>query len=271
MKHYYPFILTLLLCSFTACKENKPKPLSKASDPVTTTPKTEEVSLLDRCINAHGGIQQWKSFIGLAYNIEEKGKTVYQLTHLKDRRAYLKSKDFEVGFDGKTAWAKPDASHIPGNSPAFYYNLDFYFFGMPFLLKDPGVITSDEGTSVVGGKTYETLKVTFGPEVGLTPEDVYYLYIDPETFRLEILTYSVSYFNKEDAQINTAKVYSGYHEVQGLLMPSRLENYAWKDGNLGENKQHTRLFSDIRFLDQIPDDSVFKVPQGAVTEKIVQD
>ena len=268
MKTIHTTITVALFCLLISCKETEKKPKSKVPGVSETSVTTEDLSLLDKCINAHGGINAWRSFTGLSYNLTEKGKTVYQLTNIKDRRAYLKSKDYEVGFDGKVAWAKPDASKVPGKSAAFYYNLDFYFIGVPFLLKDPGVIASEEGESVINGKTYETLKITFGSEVGLTPEDVYYLYLNPKTFRLEILTYSVSYFDKQNASINSAKVYSDYIEVQGLMMPTKMENFAWKDGELGESTNHVRLFSNIRFLDKITDESVFEAPQGSTTEAI---
>ncbi|MUH37971.1 hypothetical protein D9O36_19130 [Zobellia amurskyensis] len=268
MKTNHISIIALLFCLLISCKETKQKPNSKILDSSKASSITEDTSLLDKCINAHGGIKKWKSFTGISYNLEENGKTVYQLTNIKDRRAYLKSDDYEVGFDGKVAWAKPDASKIPGKSAAFYYNLDFYFLGVPFLLKDPGVVATDEGASVINGENYETLKITFGSEVGLSPEDVYYLYLDPETFRLEILTYSVSYFDKKNAQINSAKTYSEYQEVQGLMMPTELENFAWEDGELGESTNHVRHFSDIRFLDKIPDESIFQAPEGSITERI---
>ncbi|MEO1013159.1 MAG: hypothetical protein AAFX53_17830, partial [Bacteroidota bacterium] len=97
-------------------------------------------------------------------------------------------------------------------------------------------------------------------------EDVYYLYIDPETYLLEILTYSISYFDVEKATVNSAKVYSDYREVQGLMMPHKMENFKWKDFQMGKSKNHLRLFSDIHFLDDIQDETVFEVPEGAITE-----
>lgn len=224
--------------------------------------------LLEKCLQAHGGLAAWKSFEGLEYTLDDNGKMVYQLTHLRDRRAYLKSKKYEVGFDGEVAWALPDAKEVSGKSAAFYYNLDFYFIGIPFLLKDPGVHTSYEGKAVVGEKEYESLKVTFGSEVGYTPEDVYYLYLDPETYVLRILTYSISYFDRENAGINSAKVYSDYKNVQGLLMPHKMENFEWNKGVIGKSKNHLRRFSDIAFLKDIPNKQLFNVPLGAITETL---
>lgn len=270
-------LIGVLICSIS-CTEKK-----RVAKEIENVASKEKVSLrpevkkgnelLNKCINAHGGMAKWNSFKALEYNLDDKGKMVYQITHLKDRRAYLKSKEYEVGFDGKVAWALPDASQVSGQSAAFYYNLDFYFMGVPFLLKDPGVIANYEDPVQIDGKSYETLKITFDSGVGLTPEDVYYLYIDPENYLLHILTYSVSYFDKEKAKINSAKVYSGYQEVQGIMMPTKMANFEWNQSKgaekkMGKSKNHTRLFSDITFLKEVPDETIFEVPKGAVVEKI---
>lgn len=257
-----------------ACKTEKKTDTSISeesakSEPVILSPKEKQgKELLENCLKAHGGMDIWKSFVGLEYNLDDNGKQVYQLTHLKDRRAYLKSKRYEVGFDGKVAWAVPDASEVSGKSAAFYYDLDFYFIGLPFLLKDPGVNVSYAGKTTINDRTFESLKVTFGSEVGLTPEDVYYLYIDPETYLMEILTYSVSYFDKENSKVSSAKVYSDYKKVQGLMMPHKMENFEWKEGTMGKSKNHLRIFSDIQFLKEISNEEVFEVPQDAVVEKL---
>ena len=256
------------------CKQEKEKKIAtQTSQKQENSGYQEEnkgTALLDKCIEAHGGLATWKSFQGLEYNLDDNGKKdVYQLTNINDRRAYLKSEKFEVGFDGKVAWSLPNAKHIPGKTAAFYYNLDFYFLGVPFLLKDSGVTASYEGKANVNGETYETLKITFGSGVGFSSDDVYYVYIDPETYLMHILTYSVSFMDKEgNLGINNAKVYSDYKEVQGLRMAHRMENHDWADGHMKEKIHHVRIFSDMKFLKEIPNEERFEVPNGAVTEAI---
>lgn len=228
--------------------------------------KGEEI--LNKSIAAHGGMERWDSFEGLSYNLMNSGQSLYQITQLKDRRTYSKADSFSLGNDGKVAWSLPNAEKVPGKSAAFYYNLDFYFVAIPFVLKDKGVHTSYEGQTIIQDKAYETLKVTFGDAVGTSPEDVYFLYLDPETYLLRILTYSVSFFNKEAATINSAKVYSEYKDVQGILMPHKMQNYQWKDGLMGANTNHDRDFSDFKFIEKIADTKIFEVPAGAAIEQL---
>ena len=81
-------------------------------------------------------------------------------------------------------------------------------------------------------------------------------------------SYSISYFNKESAAINSAKVYSDYIDVQGLKMPKKMENFEWKDGSIGKSKNHLRSFSDFKFLKEIHSEELFEVPDGAIVESI---
>lgn len=267
------FNCLFLVLAIQAC-QNKKESSNQKVIATNTEEKTitneEELGnkLLEKCIAAHGGLKIWNSFEAIEYVLNDKGREVYQITNLKDRRAYLKSDSYEVGFDGRVAWSVPNPAELPGHSAAFYYNLDFYFVGIPFLLKDPGVHVFYAGKKDIDNIAYDALKVTFGTGVGLTPDDVYYMYIHPETYILHILTYSVSYFNKENAGINTAKVYSEWKETQGLLIAQKMENFSWENETLGSSKNHLRIFKDIKFLNKVEDESIYEVPEGAQIEKL---
>lgn len=267
------FILSTILI-IVACKtENKAdKPIPKEVPVIGENIQSPEdqlgKELLEKCLIAHGGLERWNSFKGLEYQLNDNGKKVYQITQLKDRRAYLKSKNYEVGFDGEVAWAKPDATQVSGASSAFYYNLDFYFVAIPFVLADKGVSVTHIGQQELKGKMYEVLKITFGSGIGFTPEDVYKMYIDPESHILGVLTYSVAYFDRENAAIKSAKVYSGWKDVQGILMPEKMENFELNDGKIGKSKNHLRIFEDFKFLKEIPNEDIFNVPQGAIIEAL---
>ena len=259
--------LSLLSCDEK--EENKIMGDQTSSHPTLSLEEKRGQEILAQCLKAHGGLDRWNKFQALEYTLINNGMPVYQLTHLQDRRAYIKSQDFEVGFDGKVAWSYPNAENISGKSPAFYYNLDFYFVAIPFVLKDPGVHVVYQGAETINDKPYEVLKVTFANDVGFTPEDIYLLYLDPESTILQMLVYSISYFEKEEkGLLKSAKFYSDYQEVQGLLMPGKMENFEWDDGRIGASKNHIRLFKNVRFLDAVPDPDIFSIREGSVSEKV---
>ena len=260
------FLISISSCQTDPGKSTESTP--KTSVKSVSSEEAKGIELLDQCIAAHGGIDNWNKFAGLSYDLESGGKSIYQLTQLQDRRTYTKSENFEIGSDGKTVWAKPNAEKVPGKSAAFYYNLDFYFVAIPFVLKDPGVNVSYLGKASPDGSEYDLLKISYGSEVGLSPEDLYFLYLDPTNHQLKILTYTVSYFDKTNEKVNSGKKYLDYKNVQGILMPTKMVNHRWKDGKLGENSNRDRLITNLKFHKTIPDEKVFEVPEGAVTEAL---
>ena len=118
------------------------------------------------------------------------------------------------------------------------------------------------------GTEYDLLKISYGSEVGLSPEDLYFLYLDPTSHQLKILTYTVSYFDKTNEKVNSGKKYLDYIDVQGILMPTKMASYRWKDGKLGENSNRDRIIKNIQFHETIKDEKVFEIPDGAVTEAL---
>ena len=73
---------------------------------------------------------------------------------------------------------------------------DSYWLLMPWKLRDPGVNLEHLGEKEVDGKTYEVLHVSFG-EVGLTPGDQYWAFVDPETKMMERWAYFLQSFEGE--------------------------------------------------------------------------
>ncbi len=269
-----PFLtsmLMLLLLVYACQTENNNA--ANANDPdqssIAITPAEKKgIEYLDKCITAHGGMEAWNKFVGLSYVVENSGKSLYQLTHLKDRRTYSKTDDFELGSDGKKVWVTPNADKVPGKSAAFYYNLDFYFIAIPFVLKDPGVKITYIGKATTDGETYDLLKVSYEDGVGLSAEDLYFLYLDATNHQLRILTYTVSYFDKTNDKVNSAKKYLDYQNIQGVLMPAKLAGYRWIDGKMGENSNRNRIIHDYKFYEVIEDESIFQVREGALTEAL---
>jgi hypothetical protein len=77
------------------------------------------------------------------------------------------------------------------------YINDTYWFLMPFKLLDPGVNHWRQPDTVIDGKTFNVLRLSFG-SVGLTPGDRYWLYINPETKLVERWRYLLEGGNTGD-------------------------------------------------------------------------
>ena len=45
--------------------------------------------------------------------------------------------------------------------PKFYYNLMFYFYAMPFILADDGIVYEDVKPLDIEGKSYPGIKISY--------------------------------------------------------------------------------------------------------------
>lgn len=100
----------------------------------------------------------------------------------RDATVDLATKEAEGTVDGKA----PDAAGKADLSKQAYgrWVNDSYWLLMPVKLLDPGVNLAREAPREHGGKKYEILKLSFG-QVGLTPGDNYWLFVDPDAGRVE--------------------------------------------------------------------------------------
>lgn len=176
-------------------------------------------TLLSQCLDAHGGIKKWSSFEAMRYRLDASGKTSVQTIQLHDRRTQHKAAAYEMGFDGTKTWIVGDKKEVPTSNPDFYHNLDFYFFAIPFVIADPGVILQDGRKMQAEGKTYDVLEVSYGANVGAAPKDVYKLLLNPTTHRMAWLLYSVTYFDQNSQKMSAKKYWIGkswiFQEVEG--------------------------------------------------------
>jgi hypothetical protein len=63
---------------------------------------------------------------------------------------------------------------------------DSYWLVMPYKWPDPGVVTSYLGEQTdEEGRTWEVVELSFASDIGLTPQNMYHAFINPETGRME--------------------------------------------------------------------------------------
>jgi len=61
---------------------------------------------------------------------------------------------------------------------------DTYWLLMPYKLRDPGVMLTFDGEQTIDNQKFEIIKLTFVPSAGLTPQNVYRVFVDPATSRI---------------------------------------------------------------------------------------
>lgn len=231
----------------------------------------EELSgrgLLDRTLEAHGGLERWQSFGQYRYSVKEfplGDKAPFDFTQtvdLRHRHHHIVGTGTLSGFDGKSGWATPSIEAV-GISPRFYTNGNFYFAAIPFVFADPGIQLRNLGQVEFHGKTYDRVGVSYEKNIGQSSLDSYVLFLDAQTHRLHLIHFTVTALAKDPAQApHKALVYEQWQTADGLLVPGKLTFYAWSDDELqGDGATYT--ITNPSFAKDQPDPAIFQVPQGA--------
>ncbi|MCM5661377.1 DUF6503 family protein [Galbibacter mesophilus] len=209
MKYYFGFILlafTVIACSSEKKEEKKELNLDQY-------PKE-----LVEVFKAHGGLETWKEQKLLKFT---KGEEIHTID-LNNRKSLVVSPKYTLGYNGKSTWLEEkDTAAFKGN-PDFYHNLFFYFYAMPFVLADDGIVYSDADSLTVEGESYPGIKVSFKDGVGASSKDNYYLYYNPKSHEMEWLGYTVTFFDNKAKDEASIIKYDEWQEVSGLKLPKSL-------------------------------------------------
>lgn len=163
--------------------------------------------LADKVVGAHGGLDAWAAvrYLVFTFRVEKDGKVVAERKHYWDRVG-ARHRVEGTTMDGQPFVVLTDlarnrgSAYIAGqrlkgeeaqkyleNGYALWVN-DTYWLVMPFKLKDPGVVLSKADPERVGEITYDRFRVSF-EGVGLTPKDLYWIYVNPETRRMDFWSF----------------------------------------------------------------------------------
>lgn len=207
-------------------------------------------ALAQKIIDAHGGLNTWKTFSTLTAHLHQGGA----LWSLKGQEGKLDDTHVTVGLGREWAshapfgpdrkvtlfepgrvqlknaagavieeLADPRASFAghdlttPWSEPqlAYFAGIAMWtYLNMPFLLASPGVVSRAAGEWREKGETWQRLEVTFPPEIA-THSTVQTLYVD-EAGLLKRHDYDVEIAGNTPG----AHYIDGYVEVQGLQFPT---------------------------------------------------
>lgn len=262
------FIL-LALVAFVACKDD-----TKQEDSIVIN-DTVEVSEIEAettpsypaeltaVIDAHGGMAAWNQMKNLCYEIDSRGGTEVHTIDLENRKSKIEHREWSIGYDGTDVWLLQNKENAYQGNARFYHNLMFYFYAMPFILSDDGIVYSEIPPTELDGKMYNGIKVGYNAGVGDSPEDEYILYFDPETNKMTWLGYTVTYRSGEKSDDWHFIKYDKWQEVNGLLLPEKLMWYNVENG-LPAGERNDLLFDKVTVSTMKLDAAVFAKPEAAV-------
>lgn len=176
----------------------------------------------------HGGIDVWRNSKTLSFTVGEEVHT----SDLKTRKIIINAPEYTIGFDGEKAWKTEKTFGAYKGNKDFYYNLYFYFYAMPFVLADEGIMYKKTDSLSFDGKKYPGIKISYEKNRGTSPEDNYIIYYNPENYRMEWLAYTVTFKTKEPSDKFNLIRYNDWETVNGLVLPKSITWY-----NQSENGQ----------------------------------
>ncbi len=228
---------------------------------------------IDAAVKAHGGAQKWQSYGSVEYDLAYKNakgtKVDHQLFNLRSRDGLITADAYTLGSTQGEVWIKPALDALGGTPPRFYIWTPFYFFGMPFVLADPGTVHEALGQKSFQGQNYDVVKITYKSGTGDSPDDYYIAYVDPASGQLKLAVYVVTYSSiRKDKPVDQLKphaiVFHEWQDVDGLKMPKSAKYYDWKNDTIEGEALGEMVFSNVKFAIAEPDESKFAKPADAV-------
>ena len=255
--------ILFLVFLITACK-NETKTEStviedvKAED-ITTSIYPESIT---KVFDAHGGIDSWNKMQTLSFTMKKPNGNEVTTTNLKTRAELIESPTYTLGYDGRVLWVnEKDGNEYKGNAK-FYKGLMLYFYAMPFIVGDNGIIYEDAEPLTFEGKTYPGILISYEAGIGASPDDQYIIYYDAETGQMEWLGYTVTFGKDAKSKDFHFIRYSNWHTVNGIVIPKNMDWYKYEN-NLPTEKRNTIEFTDVVVSEKAPEGSIFTRPETA--------
>lgn len=239
---YFAFLFCLVSCTTPTLQK------SLADTETAQLAASPFPSELQQVFEKHGGIDRWKAMQTMSYEIEKETGNEKQFISLWDRREKIEASNFSMGYDGSIYWLTAGEDY-KGN-PKFYKGLMFYFYAMPFVLADEGIVYAETEPITYEGKSYPGIRISYGAEVGLSPEDEYFIHYDPETFQMAWLGYTVTYSSQvKSDNINWIR-YDDWGNHNGLYLPHSLTWFKVDEAGKLLEPRKTRKFVQIQVSEE---------------------
>jgi len=238
------WIVSLVALMF-ACKTDKRKVVQKPTDSLVVETNLQSAYPKDvlKVFVAHGGLDSWKSFKTLEFTIPKTDAPENQTIALKSRKDKITMPKASMGFDGSEVWLLDEGASYSGDA-IFYHNLMFYFFAMPFVLADDGIVYSETEPLEFEGKSYPGIRISYNSGIGTSPKDEYFMHYNAETFQMQWLGYTVTYRSGEVSDNVKWIRYNDWANVEGIQLPQSITWHAYEGRVIGEPK-NTVVFEDV--------------------------
>ncbi len=248
---------------FMGCKEAPKQQIEesrKTTEPVEIMRISAPAAAMNKVFEAHGGLANWKKNRTLSFTLPKTSPETHTID-LYSRHEKIETSEMAMGFDGKDFWLLDEKKSYKGD-PIFYHNLMFYFYAMPFVLADKGIVYSETADLEFEGKKYPGVRITFKDGVGVSSKDEYYLHYEPETHQMTWLGYTVTYRSGEKSDNVKWIRYNDWGQVDGVLLPRSITWHDYEGRTIKEPREPT-LFEDVVLQKTAKNAGFYSMPENA--------
>jgi hypothetical protein len=261
MKNTIPALLVAIV--IWSCKTEHKNEVAVDHE-LTQKKQTEDPSQyldgLQDVLAAHGSLSKWSEMKSLSYMMGDQET----ITDLTTRDIVVRSPTHTIGSKDGKVWIAQDSTHFPETRARFYHNLMFYFYAMPFIVADDGIIYNEVNSQEIQGTTYQGIKIGYQANTGDSPDDNYIMYYHPETKKMEWLAYTVIYGKDGKSDQYSYIKYNKWQEVNGLLLPQELTWYKVEENKPTVPQGEPRVFTKVDVDAAITGDMTFAKPENGV-------
>lgn len=268
------WVAVLLSFTLLACSDSSPSTVPRAETPASVPAAEAAIGAFDPAralagrVNEAGGGFVGEQGLSFRFVVVVDGERVFAASHRWDAPGHRDLVEW-TGRDGRARRARVDletrraCGSIDGEAVAAGVELDAlseqaygrfindsYWLLMPQKLFDPGVTLVLEEARERDGKRYEILRMSFGEEIGLTPGDVYWLFVDPDSAHIE--RWEMQLEGQQEPPEGTS--WTDYQRV-GELMLAR--------DHVSDDGSQRILFEEVATLDSPADFDVEGCPAEA--------
>jgi len=247
----------------------------------------ETKEIIQMMVDAHGGVDAWNNVEAIRFTKKatprmQNGELTpnpwitEETVHLKTERVIIKIKD-DGGLivkNGEEIWdLNVSEQKKKVVTPAMLSLMTFKFTNMPWLTQQRGVVLEEAKLEKLPNenKLYYSIKMTFGDEFGYAIGDFYRLFIDPDSYQLKAISFSINMSKFVPGGPQTPEmvhVFNKYSNVSGLLFPTRYYTYPLTLAKVEGNHSYGAVHEvwDWELLSNF-DEARMKKPEGASAVK----
>ncbi len=127
----------------------------------------------------------------------------------------------------------------------FLRTANYYWFTMPYKLNNKGTIAKYMGAEEYNGTTYDKVHVTYDAEVtGKEQNDIYILYVNPETKLVDRFYFSLPFLGVEEPVIIANYE---YEDIDGQMISTKRSYFMPNKEGYAEEPSIVQTLSDIKF------------------------